>query len=116
VEWATGVHHAGSCDREAELLELGARQPVDVVLMETGRLRKNSAIWKMEATKVVVSFEGWREAPPQEWNTCRKNLKHDQLGGLLKESSLYASRTEESLRGSRSPTALLEHLRCSGTF
>jgi hypothetical protein len=36
----------------------------------------------MEATKVVVSFEGWREAPPREWNTCWKKLKHDQLGGV----------------------------------
>jgi hypothetical protein len=74
VEWATGAHHARLRDREADLLELGARQPVYIVLMETGRLRKTSVIWKMETTKVLVSFEGWRETPPKKWNTCRKKL------------------------------------------
>jgi hypothetical protein len=66
VEWTSGDVQQTPSDREAELSTLGSLKPVDVVLMETGRLRRNSVVWAMERTKIVISFEGWREPPPPE--------------------------------------------------
>jgi hypothetical protein len=56
--------------------------PVDVVLMKSGRVRSGSLIWQASDVMVVLSLDGWRSPPPSQWKTRRMNIRHDQLGGV----------------------------------
>jgi hypothetical protein len=70
------------------------KEPVNVVLMETGRLRRGSPVWEDEGVMVVVSLDGWRGSPPSQWTTRRMKIRHDQLGGVTEgEFTVYVAHT-----------------------
>jgi hypothetical protein len=57
-------------------------KPVEVILVEAGRLGEHSTVWKEETCKVVISLEGWRGCPPREWRIRRQRIRHESLGGV----------------------------------
>jgi hypothetical protein len=87
--WKSFVSRFGkikwTIERESEnkekVKDLLRSAPVEVVLLEAGRVGENSEIWKGEACKVVISLEGWRGCPPREWRIQRKRIRHESLGG-----------------------------------
>jgi hypothetical protein len=62
VAWKVpaGDESPGARDKALEKLLQSAE--VDVVLMETGRLRRHSPIWTSPKVVVVMSIDGWRES------------------------------------------------------
>jgi hypothetical protein len=80
VENTGGRRSSG--DRDSELARTMDEIAVDPVLIEMGRPRRNSPIWKGKRVMVVVSLDGWRESPPANWMTSRHRVGHAQLGGM----------------------------------
>jgi hypothetical protein len=65
VSWKTRVDRTEE-ERSDEVLRARMdRNPVDVVLVETGRLRPGSPVWGGAAASVVLSLDGWRRPPPK---------------------------------------------------
>jgi hypothetical protein len=107
---------------DAVLKTLLRQEPVNVVLVETGRLRKGSPVWEDEGVPVVLSLDGWRGSPPAQWTTRRMKIRHDQLGGVTEgEFTVHVAHTGEftgfkwceNLQGV--PARLGHVLECTGT-
>jgi hypothetical protein len=60
IKWAMGK----KTENKEKIGGLLRTKPVEIVLVEAGRLGANSAIWKNNACKIVISLEGWRGSPP----------------------------------------------------
>jgi hypothetical protein len=82
VAWRTQASAKLPLGRDEELARAMDEKAVDVILIETGRPRRNSPIWKGTRVLVVVSLDGWRESPPANWTTSRHRVGHAQLGGV----------------------------------
>jgi hypothetical protein len=99
------------------------RNPVDVVLVETGRLRSGSPVCGGTVASVVLSLDGWwGPPPPKQWNTRRIRIRHDLLGGVTEgEFTVYVAYKGElagfdwcaNLNGV--PEKLMHVLECTGT-
>jgi hypothetical protein len=82
IVWKTRAGEKVPDERDGELATMLRDSPVDAVLVETGRLRRSSPVWRGDAVMVVVSLDGWRESPPADWTTSRHRISHAQLGGV----------------------------------
>jgi hypothetical protein len=82
IVWKTRAGENGPDERDGVLARMLRDSPVDAVLVETGRLRRSSPVWKGDAAMVVISIDGWRESPPADWTTSRQRVSHAQLGGV----------------------------------
>jgi hypothetical protein len=58
------------------------KKSVDVVLVEAGRLGKNSLVWNEDKCKAVICMEGWRGTLPKDWTILRRRIRHESLGGV----------------------------------
>jgi hypothetical protein len=72
----------GTESSDQVLYGLMRKNPVNVALIEAGRLRPGSPVWGEGETMVVLSLDGWRGPPPAQWKTGRTKIRHDQLGGV----------------------------------
>jgi hypothetical protein len=122
VSWRTRVDKTAK-ERSDEVLKvLMEKNPVDVVLIDTGRLRTGSLVWAGTEVSIVLSLDGWRGPPPVQWNTRRMKIRHDQLGGVTEgEFTVHITHKGEfagfnwcaNLKGV--PARLRHVLECTGT-
>jgi hypothetical protein len=82
IAWRTTAGESKPGAKDGELVKIMADARVEAVLVETGRLRKSNPVWKAPQVAVVMSLDGWRECPPEDWTTSRKKVSHAQLGGV----------------------------------
>jgi hypothetical protein len=124
VAWRTmvAIDDMTSGKGDAVLKTLLWKEPVNVVLMETGRLRRGSPVWEDEGVMVVLSLDGWRRSTPSQWTTQRMKIRHDQFGGVTEgEFTVLVAHTGEftgfdwceNLQGV--PARLGQVLECTGT-
>jgi hypothetical protein len=78
ISWSVGGGQEGGKELKMQL----TASPVDIILLEAGRLSPKSPVWNSEHTMVVVSLEGWRGCPPKEWTIRRRKIRHDEIGGV----------------------------------
>jgi hypothetical protein len=59
IEWKMPASDGGPVERDKALAKILQTTEVDVILMESGRLRRGSPIWTSPRVVVVMSIDGW---------------------------------------------------------